>query len=91
MKITYEKQYREQNFKNFTLYGNGYGGTYVFTEYYDLITSYANATCEELTSVIEYYKPTAKSKLRISYDEKGIEFFKPNKYVFPEFYIIFKD
>lgn len=88
MKITYEKQYTEQRFKHFTLYQNlSFNSTNVFWEYCNLIKSSPDATKEELTEIIKNHKKTAKSRLRISY-EHGIEFFKENKYIFPEFYII---
>lgn len=92
MIITYEKQYIEQKFDNFILYSNlSFSSTKVFWEYYNLIKSFSLATKEEITDKVETYKKTAKSEIYIRYDNKEIEFFKPNKSVFPEFYIIFKD
>lgn len=89
MKITYEKQYTEQKFKYFTLYQNlSFSSTNVFWEYYNLVKSNSSATKEELIEIIKNHKKVAKSNLRISYGEQEIEFFKENKYIFPEFYIL---
>jgi hypothetical protein len=94
MKITYEKRYDETASDNFTLYGGtSYGLTNVFYEYYSVLKALAreHRAKEEVIQKIKEYKPTAKSKLRIGYSENEVEFFKPNRYIFPEFYIIFKD
>jgi propanediol dehydratase small subunit len=89
MKITYEKQYTEQKFKHFTLYQNlSFSSTNVFWEYYNLIKDNSATTKEELMEIIKSYKKTAQSRLRINYNERGIEFFKEKKYIFPEFYIL---
>jgi len=89
MKITCEKQYTEQKFKHFTLYQNlSFSSTNVFWEYYNLVKNNSAVTKEELTEIIKSRKKVAKSRLRISYGEQRIEFFKENKYIFPEFYII---
>lgn len=89
MKITYEKQYTEQKFKHFTLYQNlSFNSTNVFWEYYNLVKSNSGATKEQLIEIIKNHKKAAKSKLRISYNERGVEFFKENKFIFPEFYIL---
>jgi hypothetical protein len=91
MIVTYEKQYTEQKFDSFTLYSNlSFGSTKVFWEYYNIIKSFSLATKEEITEIIKDYKPEAKSKLRIRFENNEVEFFKENKYVFPEMYIIFK-
>lgn len=98
MIITYTNSYRELTFDNFTLYGDTRDSTNIFYEYYNFIVGLSSARFakgqssqkEELTEKIKEYRPTAKSKLRISYGEEGVEFFKPNKYIFPQFYILFK-
>lgn len=87
---TITKSYNEQHYKHFSVYGRpSFKSTNVFWEYFDLLTS--NFTEKEITEVIKNYKKKSKSEIRISYNDKEIEFFKPNKYVFPEFYIILKD
>jgi hypothetical protein len=92
MTITYNKQYNEQSFEHFDLYQNlSFSTSKVFWEYYNLIKSFSSATKEEITEKIKNYKKEAKSGLGISYTEQGIEFFKPNKHIFPEFYILWKD
>lgn len=89
MKITYEKQYTEQKFNHFTLYQNlSFSSTNVFWEYYNLVKNNSGATKEELIEVIRNHKKVAKSKLRVSYNERGVEFFKENKSIFPEFYVL---
>ena len=89
MKITYEKQYTEQKFKHFTLYQNlSFSSTNVFWEYYNLVKSNSGTTKEELTELIKNHKKIAKSKIKIRYGENMTEFYKENKFIFPEFYII---
>lgn len=91
MVITYEKQYTEQKFEHFSLYSSlSFKSTNVFWEYYNFIKSFSSATKEEIINKIKTFKPNAKSKLRIRFENNEIEFFKENKYIFPEFYIILK-
>jgi hypothetical protein len=92
MVITYNKQYTEQKFKHFNLYSNlSFKSTNVFWEYYNLILSFSSATQEEITEKIRTYKKESRSKLRISFREDGVEFYKTDKFIFPEFYILFKN
>lgn len=91
MEITYNKQYRSKEYKYFTLYDNvSFNSTKVFLEYYGLIKMISNLEFEELKTVLKNYKKRSKSNLNISYSEDRIEFFKPNKQIFPEFYVIKK-
>jgi len=91
MIITYNKQYTEDKFEHFNLYGSpSFKSTNVFLEYYNLILSLSSMTKEEITEKIKSHKKESKSDLWISYTEEGIEFFKPNKSVFGEFYILWK-
>lgn len=92
MTITYNKEYITQDFSYFNLYGvPSFESTNVFWEYYNLIKSFSSAEKEEIIEKIKTHKKESKSSLNISYTERGIEFFKPKKYIFPEFYILWKD
>lgn len=100
MIITYNKQYTEQKFEHFNLYSNlSFKSTNVFWEYYNLILSFSSAlrlkaspaTKEEITEKIRTHKKESKSKLRISFREDRVEFYKMDKFIFPEFYILFKN
>lgn len=90
MEITYSKSYSEQIFDHFILYGSDYGSTLVFQEYYNLLLENKNKTEEEIVSIIKNYKKTSKSNITVSFSQIGIEFFKPNKYIFPQFYIEYR-
>jgi hypothetical protein len=91
MIITYNKQYREQQAVNFTFYSDfSHKTPNVFWEYKDLLTFYFFATKEEIKQKIKEFKPTAKSKCTITYTDEGIEFYKVNKNIFPEMYLLWK-
>ncbi len=91
MQITYTQSYFDIKYDNFTLYSNTkFNTTNVFFEYMKIIKDNNSAQKENLEKLIKSYKPTAKSKLRISYSKDEIKFFKPNSYVFPVFYIKFR-
>ena len=91
MVITYNKQYAERQFDNFNMYSDlSLKSTNVFWEYYNLIVHNTVSDKNQLEKLIRKHKPIAKSKLRINFEDNGIEFFKENKCIFPEFHIIFK-
>lgn len=91
MIVTYTKDYSELNFEYFTVReSKGVINTYVFDEYLNLIKTNGHLNKKDITELVKNWIPIAKSKLRISYNDKEIEFFKPNKYIFPQFYIVFK-
>lgn len=88
--ITITKSYNERHYKHFSVYGRpSFKSTNVFWEYFDLLTF--NLAEKEITGVIKNHKKKSKSKINISYNRDRVEFFKPNKHIFPEFYIILKD
>ena len=90
MITTITKSYDEQHYKHFSVYGRpSFRSTNVFWEYFDLLVF--NSAEKEITEVIKNHKKKSKSKINISYSKDGVNFFKPNKHVFPEFYIILKD
>lgn len=91
MEITYTKKYGKREFDHFTSYSDlDFKDTYIFFEYYDLISRNKNKNKEQLLKLIEDYKPKAKSKLRWSLEDSVLSFYPPNKYIFPRFYLIFK-
>lgn len=65
--------------------------TNVFHEYYDLIMKCPDVNKLGLIEMIKTFKPQSKAKIKICYNKNGIEFLKPNKYIFPEFYIKFTE
>jgi len=88
---TMTKTYTERNFQHFILFGdNPFTETQVFSEYWDLIHKNVYKNKEELTQIINDYIPKSKSKIRITSIDNEIEFFAPNKYIFPKFYIKFR-
>lgn len=89
MSIT--KHYKEKDLGTFILYSNGLNNeTSVFYEYYTLVSSCKDLPAEDVLNTILDYKKVSKSNLRISKESNGLGFYRPNKYVFPVFYIIFK-
>lgn len=79
---------------NFTLYATkSKNVTAVFYEYLSLIYKNESLGKNGLTAIIKNYKPEARSKARIEYEEDNrlICFYTPEKYIFPVFYINFKD
>lgn len=91
MKIEYTKSYPQVEYKHFSIYGKLSNNTAVFYEYYNLLKESSDLAEEELTEKVRSYNKESKSNIRISYSEDRIEFFTCSKYVFPEFYIIFKN
>jgi len=88
MKVQHTKTYSKTNYKYFTIFDNlTLKTTNVFYEYAKLIKENNSATKEEIKQIIKDYKPEAKSKLRIDYGDM-IEFFRKDKTIFPEFYIV---
>ena len=91
MAVAYKKHYTEEVFDNFTLYGQpSLNSTNVFWNYYIPIINYKDETKENIIQKIKTHIPQSKARINIVYDDDKIEFFKPNKNIFPEFYIIFK-
>lgn len=94
--VTYSKKYSEKERKHFTVYGDcPVSDTAVFYEYWQLINTNADKNKAQIIDLINSYIPKAKSKIRIDTNSKEmevyeIEFFRPNKYIFPQFYIRFK-
>ena len=100
MKIEYTKNYIETDCGHFIIYDDlKHNDTIVFYEYKDLISRYKEFNKEGIIKLIDEYIPKAKSKLRISKEsflKNGVRqhiigFYAPNKYVFPKFYIQFKE
>lgn len=85
---TYDYQIKRDHY---TIFGHpSFKSTNVFHEYYDLIMKCPGVNRLGLIEMIKTFKPLSKARIRVDYDENRIEFFKPNKYIFPEFYIEFK-
>lgn len=88
MQVTYTKSYNETIYKHVTVFDNlTLKTTNIFYEYAKLVRENNSATKEEIKQIIKEYKPEAKSKLRIDYGDT-IEFFRRDRTIFPEFYII---
>lgn len=92
MRITYEKSYNQVDYEHFTKYGSlGLKDTQVFWEYEDLIRANKDKNREEILQIVKDYTPMSKAKLRYDFHENTLSFYAPNKYIFPKFYLIFKD
>lgn len=91
MKIEYSKKYDAKHFTHFSLHGEcPIGETLVFFEYWQLITNnHLKSTKDQILDSVHSFIPKSKAKIRIDYNHNEIEFFAPNKYIFPKFYIKF--
>lgn len=75
---------------HYNLYGlPGFKDTNVFHEYYGIILD-LDLRCEELKEFVRTFKPTSKSRISVYLEDTRILFCKPNRSVFPVFYIQFK-
>lgn len=85
---TYDYQIKRDHY---IIFGHPtFKNTNIFHEYYDVIMKCPDVNRLGLIEMIETFKPLSKASICITYGEDKIEFFKPNKYIFPEFYIEFK-
>lgn len=90
MIITYNKNYSESTFKHFSLFGMpSHKDTLVMDEYYHLlyVAGLKGKSWEGLLLFVKEYIPKSKARINIQYCADRIEFLKPNKIIFPVFYV----
>lgn len=92
---TINKTYRETHHNHYTLYGDcPVNDPAIFFEYWRIVYDNFKCTKDELIGLINSHVPKSKAKIRIDFNGKDmeiteIEFFAPNKYIFPKFYVKF--